>query len=231
MKINRVTFTGVDDNTNIEQLVSISKAHPIVEWGILYSQTAQGYKSRYPSVMGPVIKAAMGTGVFDGCKLALHVCGSSVWNLLAKHTFETGLLNGLAQGNELRVQLNLSRHMDATEYTALESLISTYDNVQFIRQVRDGDAGTFGAAILFDGSAGTGKVPDAWPEYPNTMQYVGYAGGLGPDNLATELDRIAEVVGSNSIWIDMESNVRTDDLFDLDKCLRCLELVESSEYV
>lgn len=29
----------------------------------------------------------------------------------------------------------------------------------------------------------------------------------------------------------MESNVRTDDLFDLDKCLRCLEIVESSKYV
>jgi hypothetical protein len=29
----------------------------------------------------------------------------------------------------------------------------------------------------------------------------------------------------------MESNVRTDDLFDLGKCLRCLEIVESSKYV
>jgi hypothetical protein len=53
---------------------------------------------------------------------------------------------------------------------------------------------------------------------------TGYAGGLGPDNLAEELRRIEEVAGDAEVWIDMETNVRTAERFDLDKVRRCYDL-------
>lgn len=51
---------------------------------------------------------------------------------------------------------------------------------------------------------------------------VGYAGGIGPDNVVEVLDRL-ETFG-HTYWIDMESGVRTADQFDLHKVWRVLDL-------
>ena len=58
---------------------------------------------------------------------------------------------------------------------------------------------------------------------------MGYAGGLGPDTLAEQLPKIAEATGDRTIWIDMESKVRSEDdqQFDLDKVRACLEISKS----
>ena len=40
----------------------------------------------------------------------------------------------------------------------------------------------------------------------------GYAGGLGPDNVVEQVQKISQHVDpSASIWIDMERRVRSDD--------------------
>ena len=54
----------------------------------------------------------------------------------------------------------------------------------------------------------------------------GYAGGLGPDNIESELQRIAAAAGDAPFWIDMETRVRSDndEQFDLNKVRRCLEI-------
>jgi len=49
MNINRVTFTGVDDSTNIKDLEVISAEFPFVEFGILYSDAQSGKGGKYPS--------------------------------------------------------------------------------------------------------------------------------------------------------------------------------------
>ena len=36
--LNRVTFTGVDDKTNIDDLVYLAEKYPFVEFGILVSK-------------------------------------------------------------------------------------------------------------------------------------------------------------------------------------------------
>ena len=53
--------------------------------------------------------------------------------------------------------------------------------------------------------------------------FCGYAGGLNPDTIGDALAAIAaRVPDGQPYWIDMESGVRTDDRFDLDKCERVL---------
>jgi hypothetical protein len=76
---------------------------------------------------------------------------------------------------------------------------------------------------LFDNSGGKGKLPENWPNSLNT--YCGYAGGLGPDNLESELVKINKVAGNNSIWINIETKVRTDNIFDLNKVEEVLKIV------
>lgn len=94
-----------------------------------------------------------------------------------------------------------------------------------------------------------------WIDYE--IMYCGYAGGLGPENLEKELKNISKVVDNfcdtldflkpewmkaetsrlsrrmrsdtqRSIWIDMETKIRSnnDQKFDLDKVRTCLELAE-----
>lgn len=84
------------------------------------------------------------------------------------------------------------------------------------------------AVPLFDTSGGAGIVPRVWPIPLASIPYHGYAGGLGPETLERELERIAEAAGDTRVWIDMERRVRSEDdeRLDLDKVRRVLALCE-----
>jgi hypothetical protein len=86
---------------------------------------------------------------------------------------------------------------------------------------------------LMDSSGGTGTLITDFslPASAKTLP-VGYAGGLNPDNIAQIFPQMVDqIVSLNTapdqdtdpefntpiFWIDMESGVRTDDFFDLDK--------------
>ena len=69
--------------------------------------------------------------------------------------------------------------------------------------------------LLFDASGGKGELPRAWqsPVYPIFHQQ-GYAGGLRPENVSENLDKISNVAGQFPTWIDAEGGLKTDDKFD-----------------
>ena len=69
-------------------------------------------------------------------------------------------------------------------------------------------------AILVDASGGRGKSPEEWRRL-DTDKQVGFAGGLGPDNIVAELRRI-RAVATGDWWIDMEGKLRNElDWFDV----------------
>ena len=79
--------------------------------------------------------------------------------------------------------------------------------------------------MLFDASRGCGIERSDWP-VPLPGTHCGYAGGLGPDNLATQLTRIQAAAGDYAYWIDMEGKLRTpEDLFDIGRAEACLREV------
>ena len=58
----------------------------------------------------------------------------------------------------------------------------------------------------------------------------GYAGGLGPDNLAVELASI-KAVASSGWWVDMESKLRDEhDKFDVGRAEQCAAIFERSVF-
>ena len=67
--------------------------------------------------------------------------------------------------------------------------------------------------FLYDRSGGRGVPPKRLPKWHESNGFVGYAGGIGPGNVIDVLKGIT----AEDFWIDMESGVRTDDWFDLDK--------------
>lgn len=85
-----------------------------------------------------------------------------------------------------------------------------------------------GLHLLQDRSGGTGQLPEEWaspdPLCAKPYNYhrkgntkIGYAGGLNPDNIVEQLAKIDRASKNKNFWVDCESGIRTDDLFDTDK--------------
>ncbi|MBR0879526.1 hypothetical protein [Bradyrhizobium liaoningense] len=58
---------------------------------------------------------------------------------------------------------------------------------------------------------------------PGGDRLVGYAGGISPENIHGVMSVLEQTTGR--YWIDMESGVRTDDRFDIEKCRAVCEAV------
>lgn len=199
----RITVTGADENTPLDALADLARD---AEIGLLYTAAPEG-RNRYPSREWLHRAALLLEGQF-----ALHVCGRAARAELLEgglrrltHGAARVQVNGRVEprelasiGARLRGQTVITQHTDANDGLRIESL----DN----------------HALLVDQSGGRGVSPDAWLK-PRTEKTVGFAGGLGPDNLLSELPRIAAVT-EPGWWVDMEGKLRTNDWFDVEKA-RC----------
>jgi phosphoribosylanthranilate isomerase len=81
--------------------------------------------------------------------------------------------------------------------------------------------------VLLDASGGQGIDTPVEVAPAFSALKVGYAGGINPDNVAEKLTYLLEHVETGDFWIDMESGVRTNDWFDLDKVYTVLEICQS----
>jgi hypothetical protein len=213
MKLKYVTLTGADDNTDPKALVEISQRFPYVEWGILFHPDKRG-TPRYPT-------AAWVDELPYGLNYSAHLCGAYV-----DHWFKNTPENKRMFS---RIQLNctpdkLAEILKSKWNPPARHILGTKYKTAWIPTVLSA-----GFNVLVDFSGGRGISPEKWPEYPEnkTNQLIGYAGGIGPDNIHKELERIAVAAGDHTVWIDMESKLRTDDRFDLDKCIQILEAAKT----
>jgi len=98
----------------------------------------------------------------------------------------------------------------------------------------DGSVLPRNVTMLLDESKGTGasrlsssSSSSDWPPPPPAEYEIGYAGGIGPDNVRDVLRQVSDAAPGRSVWIDMESSLRStkngQDVFDLDKCYRVIE--------
>ena|ERR1019366_5603051 len=231
MRIDRVTFSGVDDTVSLEDMIAVHKEYPHVEWGILLSK-GERPKPRYPTTGWVMGIAENG----DLLKLSGHLCGRWMRELVLGYFTFLDTPTGRQLFKQLpRIQINfagLVHEIAPTFYTELlvhgkKQFIFQMDGVNDYALPKALEYDGLNVVPLFDKSGGTGKTPIDWPVPMG--DYCGYAGGLGPNNLKEELHRIEKVVGDKTIWIDMETQVRTMkdevDTFDLEKVRACLEIV------
>lgn len=225
------TLTGVDETTPIDTLIALTEAHPIVEWGILFSPSRQGQPGRYPS-HGAIQRILDGLPVH--ARVALHLCGRAVPDLLDGELTVQALAGRIAaRGGRLQFNVN-ARGNPALVATLVDWLETHPNDVPAITQHNASNAPLLDRlrhrpnhAFLVDASGGRGIDPGGdWPA-PQAERW-GYAGGLGPDNLAVQLPRIAAAAGKHPVWIDMESRLRdAQDRFDLGAAERCLQAVDT----
>lgn len=231
MKLQHITFTGIDGKTDIKALTEIQREFPIAEFGVLTSYHWYENGNRYLDPL--IINDLRGNGL----NLALHVCGSAAhdaavgrWDLIDKLVWSNVDLFH-------RIQLNISNRKDNPE--ALERLpkvveqeviiqtrgalnTSIYDATIEKFKEKDKFGRTF--SMLLDASGGQG-IDTPLKVLPSSGK-IGYAGGINPDNVAEKLLFLLQNVHMGEFWIDMESGVRTDDWFDTAKVLRVLEICE-----
>jgi len=220
----RVTITGADDRVDPRDLVALSVRFPFVEWGILFSATRAG-QPRYPTEdwVRSLVRAAGRQSVH----LAAHLCGARAREVLG----------GVAWDDDLRpafdrVQLNGYKDLTLVFCDMAWSPVS--GSPEFILQART-DAGLATAlrdqhriprgSVLVDPSGGQGLDAHAmWAAIEAGDEWIGFAGGITPANV---MDAIAFLGQRRSgpYWIDMESGVRIDDVFDLRLAAEVLEQV------
>lgn len=219
-----VTITGADDRVDIDDLIERSYQFPWVEWGVLISIKRQG-TSRYPSIdwLNTLATKWLDAQHETPCafRLAAHFCGATARDTIAgdpqhldvpyMRAFRRVQLNGYVAGTKHEWHAGgplrrLANHRDRF--------------IEFILQARTVDdlhealldATNIGrASVLFDASGGRGIGSDGgWPEDARDVTGfdvpIGYAGGIGPDNVHDVLSAVGKRKG---MWIDMESGVRT----------------------
>lgn len=219
-KPHRITFTGLDEYLTVKDLVEIKRFSEYaddndiqVEFGVLISEKPKS--NRYPSMAG-IETIINGLNPFfkyddyrdDIVNLSFHFCGS-----IARQ-----INNGILLAEDFlyqasRVQVNLCGELN------LNNIVNQF-NYSIVQCRGEFPTESGRAQWLYDISGGRGIEPESYPKAPS--YYCGYAGGISESNV---LEVIRKINNPGDYWIDMESNIRVNDKFDLDTCKRIYDKV------
>lgn len=203
-----ITLTGIDERTDVSALISLD-----AEIGILYSATPEG-RHRYPG------KEFIREASRALPRLAIHICGSPAREYLAE-----GWLDDLLE-NAQRIQIN-----GFVSPPECERVCAMYPEKMIITQHFPENTPlylepTMNHQVLVDASGGRGITPTFWRK-PCTDKQVGYAGGLGVDNMVEQLEKIRAIARGNW-WVDMEQKLRVDGWFSIERAKDCVALFHSA---
>lgn len=213
--LSHVTFTGWDRHTDLAELEEFLQAclQDSVEIAVLHSSSRID-EDRYPDVDKAVaiLRAAKAAGQHS----AVHLCGRIAAAFL-NYSDALVALGPLIQIAD-RVQVNVGEDFwlaGPDKYRQAYELARTLCRPVIV-QTRgdafpDAEDMALGAGrmvpFLFDRSGGHGSESKIWPE-PLDRRLVGYAGGLGPHNVARCVGKLVEARPHARFWIDMESGIR-----------------------
>lgn len=225
-----VTISGADEEVDPNDLIKLSLQFPFVEWGILWSATRKG-SARYPTEnwMWQLARSVGRRPV----RCAAHFCGLNARELRAGNDawlLDMSPIFRRVQINGWEPMMHEPEHNDP-----LFDATGRHPDLEFVLQVRDVghvhaawmDAHTikgYGgpkASLLFDPSGGRGVAPTEWPHAPSGIR-MGFAGGITPESIESVVHALRM---RPPFWLDMESGVRTDDRFDLEKVRAVLAAV------
>lgn len=234
MTIDKVTMTGADDSVSPINLFDIAMTYPFVEWGILLSRNSQG-QNRFPSKKWMDMLAFANERLVNPknkLKLSGHLCGGYVRQILMGSDQFINELDPIWKSLN-RIQINTHGIKHDWDGIGLVKIIDDNKDKEFIFQFDDVNKDILhtiapvckNVSTLFDLSHGAGVLPKEWP-VPYELFACGYAGGLSPNNVANQIELIKSKVGDKTIWIDMETHIRSnfDKQFDLDKVKRILDI-------
>ena len=219
--IDIVAFTGVDSQTDLDELAQIARQYPLAEFGILVgSETAPAQdQGIFPSL--ELVERFRERGCRDGFGTAIHLCGRYARSVMEPEPpLDLHLLcNGFG-----RVQVNLhGDYWDPQRLTVTEEAVRRFmDRTTCLRLILQHRGSWEDVPVLhpnveylFDLSEGRGRESFAdWPEPAPWLGRMGYAGGLGPGNIGRAIE-FADAHPEAALWFDMEGKLRPRGWFDL----------------
>lgn len=223
MRLNHITFTGIDGKTDLGALWELQQQYPIAEFGVLVAKNWRENGNRYfnPSYLDALESRDL--------NLSAHLCGS-IARAAVRGDFEP--FRDWAGSSPFifnRCQLNIATSKENPDSFELCEDAFLFDEI-ILQQSSVDDCDLYlksntnkHVTMLLDASGGEGIDT---PLVAFAGRKVGYAGGINPDNVADKLTYLFENVHDGEFWIDMESGVRTDDWFDIDKVRQVLEICE-----
>ena len=225
-----LTFTGVDQKTDLGALAEITAQYPKVEFGILV-----GSQTGTTNPLFPPWSTIYEFKRTPGINRSLHLCGHHAREAAGEQPYGQSL-QLLCNGFD-RIQVNL--HGDEVNPNRIDlqsNAIKCFAAKTAVNSVILQHRGPWDTVpaqhprieYLFDLSEGSGQESfGAWP-IPPTGKRAGYAGGIGPHNIGRAMEFIDEHPTA-TLWLDMEGNIRTPDHWldrwlDLDKVRAVCEL-------
>lgn len=218
--IKRVTFSGIDQWTKVKDVVEIYKSYPFVEFAYLYTENRNA-GNRYPQPV--ILKGYKKAGV----PMAVHICGKAAHEVMKTGDWSP-VYSAIGQYMDMfdRIQINIpktSRFSRSVEFPADKKIIiQIHPGTEEMFSCYKSNPNVQG---FQDGSGGHGIVCEDWMK-PETG-FFGYAGGICPENVVSVIGKI-EAVCPSDFWIDMETGIRTNDRFDVEKCRQvCKAIAEA----
>lgn len=222
MKLKYVTVTGADNSLKPKELNLIAKNFPFVEFGILLNPIKTGTE-RFPTFdwIYELNQNLNLSGHFCGAVCKELVYDNKIFNYDIFRKFNRIQLNF----SPYKVPINLIYYLNQMPEKQWIFQIGKDNKDELIQEALNQKI-NFG--ILFDQSGGKGILSQKWPNLKENV-FCGYAGGLGPENIEEELKIIADIVGDQEIWIDMEGKIRDLEKLSIAKVNQILEA--SLQYV
>ena len=231
MKLTRVTFTGIDEWTDLQRLSSLSQKYPYAEFGLLVSKDWKENGPRFPNP--DILWNLANIWSFHPFHLSCHLCGEVAMDA-ARGDWSYDTFAEAMKSPELitifeRVQLNIPskslfdclHRFQKGRFEVIVQMQSASLCMQFLE-----DGCPDGMSYLLDASGGRGiDTPIEILSVPGV--HIGYAGGIGPDNVEEKFRYLLDCSYDNEFWIDMETRVRTGEKFDLDKVEEVLRICDA----
>ena len=221
MKLRYITCSDPREDIPVESMLNFTEKYPIAEIGVQAHPGPMSFNEHRHRWFNQIVNNAQNMPTPPN--IALHI--NYTWcdymcEGLVPYELDWWLRITNSYTNKpviKRIQLNIGDYSDKFDIKKLTALMEKHKNQEFIFPWNKGVAKKIemlkqtGAkfSLLFDGSYGAGIEPNAWyaPVYKDVPN--GYAGGLGPDNVAKNLDKINEILPKNyETWIDAEGKLR-----------------------
>lgn len=212
----------------IDDIIDLGKRYPMAEFAI------QAHPSKFSAHMPRYVwfDTLLHAASVGNMNLAMHInaewrtalCHGKIpyeikrmWDL--KRTDNTSVIG--------RVQININGGKDSFRFYAdrVADIIRAYPGIKFIFQytprqharIERLNAEKVPFDLLFDASGGRGISPEKWDAPILPKHRMGYSGGLSPENVAENLNKINLVVPANyKTWIDAEGKLKDPDTKQFD---------------
>ena len=223
--LTHITFTGIDQFTDLDRLWDIHKIYPFAQFGVLTSVSfgRRGFEYPRPSIFKDLYYRQL----HERIPISLNVCGIMALSLATGKNEDLYEIVGAPYLSAFdRLQLN---HDSAHE---LETPCFILENCQIPQPYGEDIVPMFNNVFystpcsFYDDShilAGKDFVIKAKPWMKD--RNVGFSGDISEHNINDVISKLESDPNLDRFWLNIETSLRTHDKFDLRKVERICQMV------